>query len=121
VRRAPGRFVVSYDLWEEKFSVVRAGSSATAATRLSGKAAEAWCFEAMSISAEGLAADRPLWIRLELRMEDGRQPSAILSEGGINLTRLIEVFSRPATPQQPYWTFTAGPLRLADLRRAYRG
>jgi hypothetical protein len=119
--RTPGRFVVSYDLWEEKFSVVRAGNSQRSATHLTGKAAEAWCFESMSISAAGLATDRPLWVRLDLRVEDGRQPAAVVGEGGINLTRLIEIFSRPAGAQQATWIFTAGPLRLTDLRRADPG
>ena len=41
-RRRPERFVVSYDLWEERFSVVTMGSARRSASHLTAAGAEAW-------------------------------------------------------------------------------
>jgi len=44
--RASEPFVVSYDLWEERFSVTRSRAPARAASRLPAGEAEAWCLDA---------------------------------------------------------------------------
>ena len=49
-----------------------------------------------------------------------RRRPAFVGEPGINITRLIELFSRRPRAEQPQWTLDAGPLRLADLRRPKR-
>jgi hypothetical protein len=116
-RRTPGRFVVSYDLWEEKFSVTRAGAEPRSQSHLSAAAAEAWCLENMVVDTGGIPADRPFWVRLDMRADDARLPAGVVDETGINITRLIEIFSRPAGHSSPNWTAVAGPLRLAGLRR----
>ena len=118
MRRAVDRFVVSYDLWEEKFSVTRTGQNRNdrrTVSHLSSSAAEAWCVSNLSLNTQGLAANREFWIRLELRAEDPKDQAAVVGEPGINLTRLIEVFSSPARAQQPRWEAEEGPVRLADL------
>jgi hypothetical protein len=119
IKRAVDRFVVSYDVWEEKFAVTRTGLERE--THLSPEAAESWCLEHMAIGIEGLAPDKPFWVRLELRAEDARDQAAVIGESGINLTRLIEVFSNPAHAQQMRWELTAGPMRLMELKRERRG
>lgn len=119
IKRAVDRFVVSYDVWEEKFAVTRTGLERE--THLSPAAAESWCLERMAIGIEGLAPDKPFWVRLELRAEDARDQAAVVGESGINLTRLIEVFSNPAHAQQMRWELTAGPMRLMELKRERRG
>jgi hypothetical protein len=116
-RRAAGRFAISYDLWEEKFAVTRLLPSRRSITHLSAAAAEAWCVENLPVPLEGLAPERDFWIRLELRTEDLKDQPAIVSEPGISLTSLIEIFSRNARAQQPRWQLEAGPLRLANLRK----
>jgi hypothetical protein len=58
---------------------------------------------------------------LEMRAEDARDQAAVIGESGINLTRLIEVFSNPAHAQQMRWELTAGPVRLMELKRERRG
>jgi hypothetical protein len=116
-RRVPGRFVISYDLWEEKFTVTRIGLNTASVSHLSAAAAEAWCLENMVVGSAGLAPDKQFWARLDLRVEDARPAAGVVGESGINITRLIELFSRPAAPSNPHWSAAAGPLRLADLRR----
>ncbi len=121
-RRLPERFVVSYDLWEGKFSVTRLGGSPRSVSHLSPAAAEAWCVESMVISAAGLDPRREFWLRFELRATDPKEEAAVLGEPGINITRLIEIFSRRPRSEQPHWTLEAGPLRLAEIRKtAARG
>jgi len=116
LRRTPERFVFSYDLWEEKFSVTKLGEGQRTASRLSAAAAEAWCLDNVAISATGLPQDRPFWLRFELRAAS-KDEAAVIGESGLNLTRLVEIFSRRPRDQQPQWTADAGPLRLGDLKR----
>jgi hypothetical protein len=117
LRRAPERFVFSYDLWEEKFSVTKLGPGQRTVSHLSAAAAEAWCFDNVALSASSLPPDRPFWLRFEMRTAEPKDEAAVIGEPGINLTRLIEIFSRRPRDQQPHWTADAGPLRLADLKR----
>lgn len=119
LRRVPDRFVVSYDLWEEKFSVTQLGGTPRSTPRvLSAPAAEAWCLEGLAISAMGLAPDRPFWLRFELRTAEQRDLAGGAGEPGISLRSLIEILSRKPGPDDPNWTREAGPLRLSDLPRA---
>jgi hypothetical protein len=113
--QAVDRFVVSYDIWEEKFSATRAGPPQRTISRLSVPAAEAWCLDERAPIPPSLTATRPFWIKLELRAEDPKEAAGIVTEPGINLTRLVEIFSRPPRNQQQRWLETAGPLRLQDL------
>lgn len=117
LRRAPERFVFSYDLWEEKFSVAKLGPGHRTASLLVAPAAEAWCLDNVAISSTGLRGDRPFWVRFELRAAESKDEAAVLGEPGINLTRLIEIFSRRPRDQQPHWSADAGPLRLGELKR----
>ena len=116
LRRTPERFIFSYDLWEEKFSVTKLGEGQRTVAHLSATAAEAWCLDNVAISATGLPQDRPFWLRFELRAA-AKDEAAVIGESGLNLTRLIEIFSRRPRDEQPHWTADAGPLRLGDLRK----
>ncbi len=115
-RRLPEHFVISYDLWEEKFSVTRLGGITHTASHLTTAAAEAWCVESMVVSATGIDPKRPFWLRLELRAADPKEEAAVVDDLGISITRLIEVFGRRPRLEQPHWTLDAGPLKLADLK-----
>ena len=127
--RALQRFVVSYDLWEEKFSVVkqrgftlRGGSrppdSARSVAHLSPDAAESWCVDNMSLPVNGVREDQRLWVRMEVRSPDPKEGAPVLGDSGLSLTSLIDLFSRPARAAEQRWTLDAGPVRLADLKRA---
>ena len=76
VRPQKGRFVVSYALWEEKFSVTQLASTPGVAPRtvegLSATAAETWCFDNLTMSTLGLAPNQYYWLRLELRTGTAR-------------------------------------------------
>lgn len=111
------RFIFSYDLWEEKFSVVKLGHPRRSAARLSAAAAEAWCVDKLALTVGGLPPEKPFWTRLEVRLEDPKEQAAE-EESGVSLGRLIEIFSRRAGRGQTSWTAEAGPLRLAELRKA---
>src|SRR5579862_7382256 len=117
LRRQPERFVFSYDLWEEKFSVTKLGEGQRTVAHLSALAAEAWCLDNIAISATGLPQDRPFWLRFEMRAAEPRDEAAVIGDSGLNLTRLIEIFSRRPRDQQPQWTAEAGPLRLGEIKR----
>jgi hypothetical protein len=113
--RAVDRFVVSYDIWEERFSATRPGPPFRQAARLSVPATEAWCLDELLPIPSILPADGWFWIKLELRAEDPKEWASVVGEPGINLNRLVEIFSRPPRNAQQRWNETAGPLRLQDL------
>jgi hypothetical protein len=117
LNRAVERFVVSFDIWEEKFSVTTTTKERRSASHLSETGAESWCFSALTLPLSALPREGPFWLRLELRLEDSKDQAGLLEGSGISLARLIEIFSRRARPQQPPWQAEVGPLRLADLKK----
>jgi hypothetical protein len=114
-RRVVSRMALSYDLWEEKFSVTRPGTKPR--SHLTATEAEAWCLASLAISASGLGHDRSFYLRFEMRPADPKELSAVVGEPGISITGLIEVFSRKPGPEEQQWTLDAGPLRLKELLR----
>jgi hypothetical protein len=121
LERAVERFAVSYDLWEEKYSVSRLSPPALSASHLTSALVESWCLDHFPLATASLAPDRPFWLRLEVRAEDPRDRPAFLDETGVNLSRLIELFSRPSRAGQTSWLVDDGPFRLADLKSRGRG
>jgi hypothetical protein len=116
--RSVDRFVVSYDLWEERFAVSRLSNGRRSVSHLLPAAAERWCFEQISVPTGGVARDTPLWLRLEIRSEDQKDgPPIVADNEGISIASLIEVFSRPVRRQQQRWLIDNGPFRLAEYER----
>lgn len=119
VARTAARFALSYDIWEEKFSVMRFGDShggRRAASHLTARGAESWCIDNLSLPRAQAPTDTPFWLQLDLRAEDPRDAAGVVGEPGINITRLIEVFSRPTRGSQPRWMLSAGPYNLNEMR-----
>lgn len=114
VARSLERFTVSYDVWEEKFSVVRMSDRRRSSLRMPASGAESWCLDHILIPATAVPAGRELWARLEIRSVEAKEPPD--SGSGINLATLIEIFSRPSRPQQDRWTVESAPFQLADLK-----
>jgi hypothetical protein len=122
LREAHARFVVSYDLWEQKFSVTKLVPLRRTARNLSDTAAEAWCLQQMSQDVTGVGPNELLWAHLEIRAEDGKETGLPFGRGnitdsGISLTSLVLIFSRPAATAQPHWNVETGPVTLDQLRR----
>ena len=108
-------FVLSYDLWEERFAVTVPGVPARSMSHLTAAAAEAWCVQQleMPVTAMGtLGRDRPFWIRLQSRVLDG--PAAARDDDGWTLQRLIDLLSerREAGAGSP--AIEAGPFRVTQ-------
>ena len=118
--RSVARFAFSYDIWEERFSVTKIGERPEArhsASHLSAAQAENWCLDNLSIDRSAVPADQPFYVQLDVRIEDPRDQIGIIGDPGINITRLIELFSRPARGAQLRWFLSSGPYRLADLKK----
>lgn len=119
VRPQKGRFVVSYALWEEKFSVTQLGSTPGGAPRtvegLSLAATETWCFDNLTMSTLGLAPNLYYWLRLELRTGTARD---FANEAGIGISihDLIDFLGRKNT-EVTHWGPLETRVRLADLPR----
>ena len=98
-------FALSYDIWEEKFSVVKIGdrpeSRRASQSHLTAQQTQNWCLDNLAIDRSALPADRPFFVQLDLRAEDPHDQLGIVGEPGINITRLIEVFSRPPKVGRP--------------------
>ncbi len=114
---AVDKFVVSFDLWEEKFSVVdrRAQKSVK---NLTEKAAQAWCLSQMGLDTTGLSGNEPLWARVDIGVEDAPRDGGLLGDtvnsSGISLTSLIDFWSRPGSQPQKrleYPAFTLDQLK----------
>ena len=122
LREAQDRFVVSYDLFEETFSVTKMVAPRRTARHLTNTAAEAWCLQQMSQDVSGVGPKEQLWASLEIRAQDGKEAGAPFGPGnitdsGISLTSLILILSRPAATTQPHWNVETGPVTLEELRR----
>ena len=119
--RALERYAISYDLWEEKFSVKQLRTAKKPPSLLTGAATEAWCIDNIAVGTGGVPPTEPVWMRLEVRGGDGKEVPIFgprnIGESGISLTSLVEIFSRPASPQQLRLVAEAGPIRLGDLKR----
>lgn len=121
LHRSFDRFVLSYDVWEEKFSVGRLRSASSTALHLSATAAEAWCVSRFQLLTSGLPADKPLWVRIDVRANEGRDRRLADAEpeDGFSLGSLIDLFGRTARPRAgtSQWRAESNAFQLASLRR----
>jgi hypothetical protein len=117
LRRGFERFVVSYDLWEEKFSATRMRTARTSASHLTAGAAESWCLDNLSIPIAGLPLDKPVYLRLEIRAQEPKDQRSTDDEEGISLGRLIDIFSKAGNPGSgTQWRAEAGPVLLQNVK-----
>jgi hypothetical protein len=122
VREVGARFVVSWDLFEQTFKVNELAPASKSASHLTDAAAETWCLQQMSMDVSGLSGSEPLWARLEIRAQDAKESGSLfgrgdISDSGISLDPLIDVFSRRAQTAQRPLSAEAGPVTLDQLRR----
>jgi hypothetical protein len=106
-------FVLSYDLWEERFAVTAVDTRSQAVSHLTLAAAEAWCVEQLAIPLRALGAlgrDVPFWIRLESSVLEGDGASDT-SDSGYTLQALIDLLSRRRKTESSPQAVEAGPFR----------
>ncbi len=113
------RFVISYDLWEQKFSITRLGPGRNTTLQATAEAAEAWCIEEMGLEAGAIRDDQLFWVKLEVRAEDPGSRVASDSDP-VSLARLIDLFGRRSRGDDKRWEVQAGPFRLAEIKRSGR-
>jgi hypothetical protein len=119
LRSHPLRFDFSCDVWApDKFSVTKKGASSGARKGMSAEVAEAWCLESLAINTSGIAPDRPVWLRLDLRVADLKDQAEMVGDTGLSIPGLIDTLSRKARALQPHWTLDVPPFRLGDLKKA---
>jgi hypothetical protein len=113
--RIEQRVIVSYDLWEERFSVVRTDPAGRAASHLTAVAAEAWCLDNLSVPISSAPAGNTFVVKLAcwILPDEPRRPDA---SSGLTLSGLIDLLSRNGRAAPPRWDAVSGPLRLADLK-----
>ena len=87
-------FVLSYDLWEERFAAAVSGTGSRSMSHLTSAAAEAWCVQQLAIPVDKLGSLRtqPFWIRLESRILNGS--TAGREDAGLTLRGIIDSLSR---------------------------
>jgi len=117
IARAVERFVVSYDVWQEKFAVVRMSDYRKWGMNASASAVETWCVDNIFVPALKLPAGEQLWARLEVRSVDQKSPLSAVSDNGISIVSLVELFSRPPRQQQDRWTLETAAFHLDDLKQ----
>lgn len=119
IAKTVARFALSYDIWEERFSVTKIGSdSKRSVSHLSSHQTENWCLDNLGIDRSELPADKPFYVNLDLRVEDPKDQISIVGDSGINITHLIRIFSQPSHGAEPRWLKSSGPYRLEDLKRS---
>lgn len=111
--RTTYRYVISYDIFEERFQVSRIQPAPRVLSHLSMAAAEAAMVDSLEIPASSIPPDRPFWIRWEYQVEDPSQSA----DGGMSLGTLVDVFSRKASKGPVGGASESGPFRLRELPR----
>ncbi len=115
------RFILSYDLWEERISVAKLGHPRQSISGLTAAAAETWCVDKMAVAPAGFGQNQPFWVRLEVREEDPDAAASAESEDPMSLARLIDIFSRRTRGEKTRWSAEGGPYRLATLKTGMAG
>lgn len=108
-------YVLSYDLWEERFAVTQVGPPSRSIAYLTSAGAEAWCLEQLTVpvSALGrLGRDLPFWVRLGYRVLDADSVPPSDGGGDFTLRGMIDALSRRRKADASSHSIEAGPFRL---------
>jgi hypothetical protein len=105
-------FVLSYDLWEERFAATVSGSGSRSVSHLTAAAAEAWCIEQLTVPVSGLGslAKQPFWIQLEAQILNGE--SSDREDEGLTLRGIIDTLSRRQTGEKTSYSAEGGPFQV---------
>ena len=108
-------FIVSYDLWEQRFAVTRVGAPPRSISHLTARNAEGWCLESMTLPLATLgrfAHDVPFWIRVDYRVLDRAPAPNPEEDSAFGLRTLIDALSRRRQDEPPGRSLEAGPFRV---------
>jgi hypothetical protein len=108
-------FVLSYDLWEERFAVTLPGEPASSISHLTATAAEAWCLQQLTVPVSALGPqgrELPFWMRLAYRVLDGTGPPEQAQDAGLTLGGLIDLLSLKGRSGELSHSVEAGPFRV---------
>ncbi len=110
------RFIVSYDLWEERFSVVQAGPPARSGSHLTAVMAEGWCLDNLSVPLPPSSSGTNFMIKLTCRIAENDVQSGGEASSSLTLAGLIDVFSRKGRDIPLRWEAISAPFRPAELK-----
>jgi hypothetical protein len=108
-------FVMSFDLWEERFAVTRVGTPPRSVSHLTSRNAEAWCLEHVTVPVGRLGSlgrDAPLWVRLAYRVQSPVSELSPEDERVSSLERLIGILGRRRQDGTLGKSMEAGPFLL---------
>jgi hypothetical protein len=117
VPAAARRFVLSYDLWEERFAVTHADPPRRGISHLTAVDASSWCVEELTVSlppANRQVLSAPFWLRLTYRIDDEDRSGQRDTDNGFTLRGLIDRLSRRKGADSWSDTILSGPLRLGE-------
>ena len=105
-------FVLSYDLWEERFAAAVSGTGSRSVSHVTAAAAEAWCIQQLAVPVSGLGSlrNQPFWIRLESRLVNGENDGR--AGEGLTLRGIIDTLSRRQASEKASHSEEAGPFRV---------
>jgi hypothetical protein len=112
------KFLVSFDLWEETYSVVQSQPGGKSGSRLTASMAEAWCLDHMIIPVSAVPDRQSFMVKLDCSVEEREGEENGENHSTLTLAGLIDVFSRKGREEPVRWEASAGPFRLEDLKGA---
>ncbi len=112
------KFLVSYDLWEERYSIIQSSAGGRSASKLTEAAAEAWFLDRMTIPVRYVPDREPFMLRLDCAIEENEATDNVReNHSPLTLAGLIDVFSRKSKDEPLQWQLSGGPFRLDELKR----
>jgi hypothetical protein len=108
-------FVLSYDLWEERFAVTHVAAPSQSISHVTSAAAESWCLNRLSVplnSLGRLGRDVPFWVRLQYRIQSIDAPPAADAADSFTLRALIDALSRRRRGGDLMQSQVGGPFRI---------
>lgn len=113
LKQASEKFVLSYDLWEEKFAAALPSRKLGPVSHRTPAGAEAWCLDQLSITAAELPSKKPLWFSLEVKAAE--RPQDEDAQVPTSLSSMIDLFGRNRPKEARRWLTEAGPVELDQI------
>jgi hypothetical protein len=111
------RLIVSFDLWEETYSIIESRPGGRSASRLTPEMVEDWFLEKVKIPVRSIPDGEFFMIVFECRTEGNDAGEIGQDSSTTTLAALIDLFGRKKHEAPVRWEASAGPLRLDDLKK----